>query len=229
VEAGVNALASIRRDVSRSYMPLTRVFHLAEADNWPSIQKHGLLCATALSGLAGNSEADRARVMHHRATRTVLSNGAVVRDQTPMPPSALRACLHGMTPDEWYALLNSKVFFWADVERLKRHMHACRRYPQVVMVLDAAALLSRYSHRAAVSPFNTGNARRRPASRGRTTFVPYLTWCESGWRHEAEGLGTRPRAGSHRPAELTVAGAVPDVMDFVVDIRQVASGEKCPL
>ena len=98
---------------------------------------------------------------------------------------------------------------------------------QVVMVIDAAALLSRYSAQAAVSPFNTGNARRRPASRGRPTFVPYLTWCESGWQHEATGLGTRPRSTSHRPAELTVNGAVPDVMDFVVDIRRVASGEKC--
>ena len=208
-------------------IPLTQVFHLAEAGNWPSIQKHGLHCATALLGLAGNTDADRHRVMRHRATRTILSNGTIVRDQTPMPPAALRSCLHGMTPDEWYALLNSKVFFWADVERLNRHLHACRRHPQVVMVLDAAALLLRYGPRAAVSAFNTGNARRRPASRGHATFVPYFTWCESGWQHEAVGLGTRPRSRSHRPAELTVDRAVSDVMDFVVNVRFVASGEKC--
>jgi hypothetical protein len=219
----------MRTDVrpSRPHVSLAHVFHLAEADNWPSIQKHGLLCATALLGLAGNTEADRQRVARHRATRTVLSNGAVVRDQTPMPPAALRSCLHGMTPDEWYALLNSKVFFWADVERLNRHLHACRRHPQVVMVIEAATLLSRYNTRAAVSPFNTGNARRRPASRGHATFVPYLTWCETGWQHEAAGLGMRPRSRSHRPAELTVDGAVPDVMDFVVKQRFVARGEKC--
>jgi len=225
----MTTLPPVRIEVqqSRPRTSITHVFHLAEADNWPSIQKHGLLCATALLGLAGNANVDRARVERHRAARTVLSNGAVVRDQTPMPPDALRPCLHGMTPEEWYALLNSKVFFWADVERLNRHMHACRRHPQVVMVLDAAALLLRYGARATVSPFNTGNARRRPAPRGRTTFVPWLTWCESGWRHEATGLGTRPRSRSHRPAELTVDGAVPDVMDFVVNVRFVASGEKC--
>lgn len=218
----------MQTDVRQSlpHTSLTRVYHLAETDNWPSIQKHGLLCATALLGLAGNNDDDRNRVVRHRTTRTVLSNGAVVRDQTPMPPAALRLCLHDMAPDEWYALLNSKVFFWADVERLNRHLHACRRHPQVVMVLDAAALLSRYSERAAVSPFNTGNARRRPASRGRATFVPYLTWYASGWQHEATGLGTRPRSRSHRPAELTVDGAVPDVMDFVVDIRHVGCVEK---
>lgn len=208
---------------------LERAFHLAEADNWPSIQARGLLSASALAALPGNTDADRRRVMAHRPVRTVLSDGTVIRDQGPMPPAALRPCLRGMTPDEWYALLNAKVFFWIDGERLGRHLRACRRQAQVVMEIDATALLRRYGAQAAVSPFNTGNARRRPAVRGRATFVPWPTWCESGWRHESDGLGTRPRPCRHKPAELTIPEAVPDIMDFVLDVRFVpASGKIQP-
>ncbi|TXL69675.1 hypothetical protein FHP25_38085 [Vineibacter terrae] len=213
------------REVRRRDPAITRAYHLAETDNWSSIQAHGLLSAQALLQLAGSTQADRDRVTRHRAARTVLSNGIVVRDQGPMPPAALQRCLRGMTPVQWYALLNTKVFFWIDVERLNRHLHACRRHPQIVMVLDAGRLLERHAVRAAVSPFNTGNARRRPAPRGRETFVPYATWLESGWLHETSGLGTSARARSHPPAELTVDRAVPDAMDFVIDVRFPGKGE----
>ncbi|HKU95671.1 MAG TPA: hypothetical protein VJR58_10360 [Vineibacter sp.] len=204
---------------------LEHIYHLAEADNWPSIKKHGLLSAAALLGLAGNTEADRLRLARHRAARTVLSNGAIVRDQGPMPATALQRCLRGMTPDEWYALLNSKVFFWTDVDRLNRHLHACRRHPQVIMVVDAARLLKGYGANAAVSAFNTGNARRQPATRGATTFVPYATWQVSGWQHEAAGLGTTVRPRSHPPAELTIDRSIPDAMDYVIDTRFPKAGE----
>jgi hypothetical protein len=195
---------------------------MAEVDNWPSIQKRGLLSAAALLKQPGMTDDDRRRVMRHRIERTVLSDGSVVRDQRPMPPAALASCLRGMTPDEWYALLNAKVFFWIDPLRLERHMHACRRHPQIVMVLDAARLLERHGARAAVSPFNTGNARRRPAVRGQATFVPYAAWLQSRWQHEAAGLRIRPRSPAHPPAELAIDGAVPDVMSFVVETRLIA-------
>jgi hypothetical protein len=154
-----------------------------------------------------------------------LPNGAMVRDQNPMPPAALARCLHGLTPTQWYALLNSKVFFWVDAERLDRQRRACGG-AQVVLVIDAAPLLDRYRGRAAVTPFNTGNARRQPAARGACTFVPYATWSEDGWASEASALGTRPRSKSHRPAELAIEYSVPDAMDFVRDVRRLAPHER---
>jgi len=76
-------------------------------------------------------------------------------------------------------------------------------------------LLARYRTHAFVTPFNVGNARRRPASRGQRTFVPLDAWLETRWESEARP-GDKPRARGHPPAELAIAGAVPDVMDFVV-------------
>ncbi|MGH6929557.1 MAG: DUF7002 family protein, partial [Dongiaceae bacterium] len=175
--------------------------------------------------LAGVRGGERTRIERHQRQQSMsLPNGAMVRDQSPMPPAALARCLRGLAPSQWYALLNSKVFFWIDPERLNRQRRACGG-PQVVLVIDAAALLTRYNERAAVTPINTGNARRQPALRGLCTFVPYAAWSRSGWESETSALGTRPRAKSHAPAELAIEYAVPDVMDFVRDVRHLARHE----
>ncbi len=172
-----------------------QIFHLAEATNWPSIQQHGLLSTSALLDLAGVQGKERAQFERlHRPAQIELSNGVHVRDQKPMPAQALAQCLIGMAPAEWCQLINSKVFFWLDPDRLNRQRRACDARPQVVLVVDTQRLLARHAEKVALSPFNTGNTRRKPAARGRSTFVPYAVWSESGLSSEAAGLGTRARS-----------------------------------
>jgi len=203
-----------------------QLYHLAEADNWPSIERHGLLSTRALLERAGLHGAERARFENQwRPGRVALPDGAVVRDQKPMPPAALERCLREVTPAAWYALLNERVFFWLDIERLNRMRRAYVELPQVVMTVDAARLLARHAARVALTPINTGNARRFPAPRGPHTFVPYETWLRLGWASETEALGTRPRPRGHPPVELTVADAVPDALDLVTDVRHLGPGE----
>lgn len=207
--------------------PLPRVlYHLADAANWLSIQQHGLLSTSALLDLAGMQGEEREQIeRQHRAQQLNLANGAIIRDQGPMPPETLERCLREMTPQEWYALLNARVFFWFDVGRLNRMLKANHKRPQVLMILDTERLLAAYAEQVTLAPINTGNARRRPALRGRETFVPYQVWLESRWASEAEALGTRIRSGSHIPAELTITGSIPDVMHFVTQTRHLNEGE----
>src|SRR5438128_1919702 len=84
-----------------------RLYHMAEADSWPSIVKHGLLSTSALLDLFdinGNRrlsiESEHrtccARIMHLR------HGAAVIRDQKPMRETALTTCLDGCTPRQWY-------------------------------------------------------------------------------------------------------------------------------
>jgi hypothetical protein len=203
------------------------VYHLAEETNWPLIQRYGFLPAADLIARAGLSEADRARLTRsQRLNHIVLPNGVAIRDQRPMPATALRACLVGMKPADWYALVNARVFFWLDPDRLNRQRAACRARPQVVLSLDAAGLLASYGDRATVSPINSGNARRRPARRGAATFVPYAAWVDSGWANEAAALGIKERKRSHPPAELTIAGTIPDAMRYVLSASRLAAGER---
>lgn len=203
-----------------------RIYHLAEAANWPSIHRHGLLSTTGLLDRAGLLGEQRNRIERcRRLAHMELPNGVQVRDQKPLSEEALRACLVGMTPSEWYALINSRVFFWLDVDRLNRQRTACEPRPQVVLEIDTVRLVARHAGQIALSRINTGNARRRPAQRGRCTFVPYRVWGESGWRSEMEGLGLfRNRTGGS-PVELTVAEGVPDIMRYVVAIHRLRPGE----
>ena len=209
------------------HLPARQVYHLADAANWASIQRLGLLSASRLMDLAGLTVAERERMeCAQRQASITLPTGAVLRDQVPMPPAALVRCLIGMTPAEWYALVNSKVFFWLDPDRLDRQRRAGGASPRaVVMTVDAARLLAAHGARAALSAINTGNARRKPALRGRQSFVPYAAWLDGRWASEAAALGTRPRAPSHPPAELTIGESVPDAMDFVLSLRHLDRDE----
>ncbi len=205
------------------------VYHLAEAENWPSIQRDGLFSTHALLERAGIDGSIRSAVeREHRPRRTTLSTGLVIRDQKPMPPAALQRCLVGLTATQWYELLNSKIFFWFDIERLNRQRRACDSLPQVVLKIATDRLLERYANQTALSPINTGNARRKPALRGTATFVPYSVWLDTSWLSEAQALGTRPRPRRHPPVELTVTDSMPDVMDFVVSVRKVPPGSFYP-
>jgi hypothetical protein len=215
----------VYRKESRMKLP-QYIYHLAEAANWPAIRRDGLFSASSLLDRAGVVGAERDRLeRRQRLDHTKLANRAQLRDQRPMPAKALANCLVGMTPAEWYALVNAHVFFWLDLGRLNRQRAACSSRPQVVLTVDTAALVAVHADRIALTPINTGNARRRPARRGAATFVPYVSWLDSGWASEAAGLGTSPRPCSHAPAELTVAGSVPDAARLVVRVKNLAPGE----
>lgn len=203
-----------------------RIYHLAEAANWPSIQRHGLLSAGRLMEVAGLIRSDRDRLRRtQRLAHTKLRKGVQIRDQCPMPPTALAQCLRDMEPADWYAMINARVFFWLDVNRLNRQKAACEPRLQVVMAVDTAALVAAYEKRVAVTPINTGNARRKPARRGPATFVPFAEWARSGWASEAAALGIPLRRRSHQPVESAVIDAVPDILRFVVGIFAIPAGQ----
>lgn len=204
----------------------SHLYHLADLANWPSIQRHGLLSTSALLDLAEISGEERERIERsQRLQQVMLADGLLIRDQRPVAPSALERCLRGITPQEWYALLNARVFFWPERERLMRMLKANSARPQVILVLDTERLLATYAGSIELTPINTGNARRKAALRGRQTFVPYQTWLQSGWTSETEALGTAARPKSHPPAELTILNAVPDALKFVVSIFFPPPGE----
>ncbi|MBX3304082.1 MAG: hypothetical protein KF693_17860 [Nitrospira sp.] len=203
-----------------------RMYHLAEAPNWPLIQRDGLVSASRLLHVAGLTDADRDRLERaQRLTHTELPGGVHIRDQRPMPPAALTRCLCGMGPADWYALINSRVFFWLDPDRLNRQKAACEPRPQVVIEVDTAALVAAHEQWTAVTPINTGNARRRAACRGAATFVPLVEWIRTGWASEAQALRILRRKRSHQPVELTVLDAVPDILRFVTGIFPLPTGQ----
>ncbi|WP_448955320.1 DUF7002 family protein [Labrys neptuniae] len=193
-------------------------YHLVDAVNFDRIQREGLKCAADLL------DRDDAACGTHRPTALITKQGAYIRDQAPMPPAALAHCLDSpLTPADWYRLMNGFVFFWLDGERLRRHLAATRGRPQRLLSIETARLVDRYGDVLSVTPFNTGNARRRPARRGQRSFVPVHRWLAEAWSSECEP-GRRPRAASHRPVELVASVSIPDIMAFCVAVEPVNDG-----
>ena len=149
----------------------------------------------------------------HRPDNVRLSEGVVIRDQKPMPPSALAPALEdGLAPADWYELLNAHVFLWPNLDRMVRQRGACGNRPQLLLTFDGLALLDRFGIDAFLSPVNSGNARRRPAVRGRATLVPYDLWLRDGW-----SVGSRMRP----PAEVLFRCPIPAEAPYLLDIRTI--------
>lgn len=84
------------------------VYHMAEADSWPSIRRHGLLSTSEVvrrSGLDANAAAQITRQHRPEKVRVDVPGVGVVtlRDQKPMAEERLTlALVDGTTPQEWY-------------------------------------------------------------------------------------------------------------------------------
>lgn len=202
------------------------VYHLAEEANWPAIKAHGLLPAdTLISNALPDGDAEFKLKRAQRPQHTVLPTGVHIRDQKPMPPAALASCLIGLTPPEWYALVNAHVFFWLEPDRLNRQRAACGARPQVVAVVRTATLLEHFAHVTFLTPFNVGYALRKPAKRCEATLVPYNVWASSGWHTETQATGGQPRSRQHKPVELLVRGPVLRFERFVQSVVRLRAGE----
>lgn len=130
-----------------------RIWHMASDGSWQSIQEHGLLSTSALLDLYGYKDEQRLAIEARRRPQSVPITatglpGATIRDQKPMTDSALDKCLPaGVTPENWYRLLNSKTFFWLSQPRLQRLLgaRAYRDHAQIVLTLDTASLVEKHT------------------------------------------------------------------------------------
>lgn len=201
-----------------------RLYHMAEDGAWPSIRAHGLLSTSALvraHGLAGEAAAaleGRRRPAGVRLAGPGLPE-AVLRDQGPMSDAALRRCLDdGLVPEDWYRLLNGRVFFWPSRARLLRLLgaRAYRRRPQTVLTLDTASLVAAHGDAMALSAINSGATIFGGPRRGLGTFVPLGAYPFAAWRAR--------RGLADAVVEVTVPDRVPHAADHTLAVERVADG-----
>ncbi len=130
-----------------------------------------------------------------------------------MDDKGLTRCLEdGLSPEEWYRMLNAKVFFWLTRERLLRLLNAgtYRFQEHDVLELDARALIEAHENKIWLCPMNSGCTKPFPHPRGKKTFrrigdYPY-----------AELKPMRKRG--ERVVELAVDHSVPEVEKFVTRV-----------
>lgn len=197
-----------------------RLFHVTAPGAWASIARHGLLPAASLlemlevpaarhDALTRRRRPSEVAIDHPRHGRVVLN------DNLPLSEAALAACLDdGLRPADWLAMLNARVFFWADEAGLARLLAARmnRGRARLVLVVDTLGLAAQHAARMEVCPINSGSTIRRAARRGLATFTPLGAMGYAEWR--------RRRGRQDRVLEVTVVGGVPDIARHVIERRE---------
>ncbi|WP_054079163.1 MULTISPECIES: DUF7002 family protein [Pseudomonas syringae group] len=199
-----------------------RVYHMAERGAWESIQDLGLMSTSAVLDHLEIEGGERARFeSEHRGEKIDVRAGhpsnIVLRDQKPMPEGRLlKALTNGTTPKQWYELINDKVFFWVEEERLHRLLGArdYRKLEHDVLTLNSAAFIPAYVEKIWLCHMNSGNTWPIPHRRDTEIFrrVPDYPVKRSG----------RP---AKNVVELVVDYSVPDIADYVVEVRRMKGSE----
>lgn len=199
------------------------LYHLAAADSWPSIMKHGLHSTKSLLDLFEVDGARRrALLSQHRANWETIKHArkgtAALRDQKPMSEKRLAAILQdGLTTSEWFELLNEFVFFWPTKKRLETMLSAYQGQRQTLITIDAASMLQDYQARLRLSAINSGATRPMARPRGRRTFLP-LPEYPFDQRYAANKAGA--------VAEIVVEGSVKNIVKYVTAVFEVDNAGK---
>lgn len=191
------------------------LYHMAERGSWTAIKQYGLLSTSALMDLYKVDAARRERIeLRHRPASVPLSGdglpGAVVRDQIPMSDEGLKRALPArIAPSDWYALLNSKVFFWLSIDRLHKLTGAktYRDSEHDVLEIDTRSLLEAHREKIWLCPINSGCTKPIPHPRDESAFLRIPDYPYSHWRSR--------RRRTERAVELAVDHSVLDIEQHI--------------
>jgi hypothetical protein len=202
-----------------------RLYHMAECDTWPSIRRHGLLSSSEVLRRGRLPAVSRAAHRSEKVAVEVPYIGVVVlRDQKPMNEKRLTMALtDGTTPQEWYELINDRVFFWTREERLLGLLRAkhYRDLKHDVLTVDTASLLAVHAAAVSLCHMNSGNTFPIPHHRGRDAFCRI-----ADYPVRRTGLPLR------EVVEVTVDDQVVDIAEHVIAVRRMRGAtvlKKLPL
>lgn len=192
-----------------------RLYHMAEDGSWESIRVRGLLSTQGLLDLYQIGGDRRVELMRARRPQSVTISragfpDAVIRDQKPMNDGALLKCLQdGLTPADWYEVLNTKSFFWVTQQRLRDLLgaRAYRNKPHTILTLDTASVLAVHRDNIRLARINSGATLYVPAPRGLSTF---------------RSIADFPK--TTKVVELVIEGGVPDAANHAVIVHRAADG-----
>jgi hypothetical protein len=209
------------QELSERYPTL---YHMASYGSWPNIEKYGLLSTSELLELFEYPVEQRTELLTTQRKKSVpiehsIHGKALLRDQKSLSPENLARCLTDCDDKTWYKLLNERVFFWLDRQRLLTLMSA-REYvgkEHTVLQIATAPLVQKYHYALELAHMNTGNTLPYPHKRGRSTFRPL-----DSYEYERR----RRLSDYSAVVELTVLKGVPNVRDYVIKVEHAAVKEK---
>lgn len=202
-----------------------RLYHMATAGGWPSIEMNGLWTTEQIVSSAELHDREVDAILRQRRPQTVsidhpILGSVEVRDQKPLKLGFLEESLVGMSVEEWLETLNNRVFFWLHEERLDTLLGArpYRNKEHDVLIIDTRSLLNAHHGNVRLSPMNSG-ATLFPSSliRDRDTFSRI-----QDFDYESRRPG---RPLQNRVVELAVIDGVHDMREHVLAVQRRRGAE----
>ncbi|WP_436835664.1 DUF7002 family protein [Clavibacter michiganensis] len=202
-----------------------RLYHMAEAGSWPTIQEFGLMTTENIVHSSNLAREVMQEVLSNRRAQSInlphpVLGTVVIRDQGPLNLANLDLGASGGTVEEWLHELNSRVFFWLHSAKLSQLLKA-RRYrnsEQDVITVDTRSLLEDYGSAVRLSPINSGATIYPNApQRGPATFRTIEEYDYKARRRARGAVGAI--------VELAVDGGVPDIRNHVLDVRRMKADD----
>ena len=195
------------------------LYRLAMRGAAEGVRRHGLLTAEEIARRAGHDLRPERRP---RAVPLTLPDGtaAVLTDNAPLSFAKLAPVLDdGLTPGDWMAMLNARVFLWPDRALGLGNLEARRKlgYESEWHVFDTAGLLGAAWDRAEIAPINTGSTVRQPTRRGLSTFAPLNGMDFDAWRRARREAGVVK--GLDAPKEVTIRKSVPEAGAHLIAVE----------
>lgn len=199
---------------------------MAEAGSWDNVQNHGLLSTSSLLDLYGIVGDQRFAIESaHRPECVEISAEnlpiATVRDQKPMSDKALaRVLLDGLEPQQWYEILNSKVFFWSSKTKVINLLkaRAYRHKAHDVVQVNTRQLIDLYKDQIFLCPYNSGCTIMNPVTRGKGFFSRVKDFDFEYWR--------KKRGRQNAITEVCVEGGVPEIMKIVESVTRMQEDQE---
>jgi hypothetical protein len=196
--------------------------HMAEQDSWPRIQHIGLRTTAQLVDACAPDPATRDAILNQRRAESFelihpVVGAITVRDQKPLKAHNLK--LVDVTAEEFYRLLNSRVFMWATPERLARLLGArsYRNSVHDVLVLDTRSVVEAHADNIRLTCMNTGSTIFPSAPpRGAASFMTIEEFPFADLR--------RRRRLQDTVVELCVIDGVDNVQDHVLRVERRQGG-----
>lgn len=193
------------------------LYHMADEGAWPGIRELGLLSPITLCDTFRSPEDVRTDILNQPRQRSMRVGspeaGANVRDQKVLNGSKLANSLTDCTVEQWLHMLNSRVFFWLNRDRLLTLMSGreYRNKEHVVLTVQTEPLVRKYADKITLTAMNTGSTSPIAHPRGLASFSPL-----SEYPYEQ-----RRRLNDYSAVvELVVDSGVPDLLNYVVRVER---------
>lgn len=193
------------------------LYHMADQGSWPGIKKLGLLSPIGLCDLFRSAEDVRAQVLNQPRERSMRvgsqEHGATVRDQKVLNGSKLANSLTDCTVEQWLHMLNSRVFFWLNRDRLFTLMNGreYRNKEHVVLAVRTEPLVRKYVDKITLTAMNTGSTSPIAHPRGLASFAPLPEYPYEQRRRLSDYSAV---------VELVVDDGVPDLLKYIIRVER---------